>query len=149
MTASISPPDPHTHSSSVSVYSTGTLATSNGPLSNYSVSNGVVVAPCPRVGSTYQNQAIVSSGPYVVHRCRYIINRRKDTFNNATNEIGSSGSGDETEGSVSSDSFISPSSSPPEEMGSRQQLTVSTSLNISPSPRTTTQPQQRRTPSSA
>ena len=61
-------------------------------------------------------------------------NRRKDTFNNITNEIGSSGSGDETEGSVAGDSFISPSSRPPEEMGSHQQLTVSTSSNISPSP---------------
>jgi ubiquitin C-terminal hydrolase len=140
-TALISPPDALTRSSSASsAYSTGTLATSNGPLSNYPMSNGVVVSPSPRIGSIYQNQAIVSSGSLPIPPVQRHPNRRKDTFNNATDEDESSGSGDESEGSVSGDSFISPSSTPPEEMGSRQQLTASTSSNLSPSPPATTQP---------
>ena len=143
ITASISPPDTLTRSSSASsAYSTGTLATSNGPLSNYPMSNGVVVAPSPRIGSIYQNQAVISSGSLPIPPLQRHPNRRKDTFNNTTDEDESSGSGDESEGSVSGDSFISPSSTPPEQMGSRQQLTASTSSTISPSPPTTTQPPQ-------
>ena len=45
-TSSISPADTLTRSSPPS--SAGTLATSNGPLSNYPMSNGVVVAASPR-----------------------------------------------------------------------------------------------------
>ena len=44
-------------------------------------------------------------------------NRRKHMSNNATYEDESSGSGDEIEGFVSGDSFISPSLTPPEQMG--------------------------------
>ena len=106
------------------------------------MSNGVVVAPSPRIGSIYQNQAVISSGSLPIPPLQRHPNRRKDTFNNTTDEDESSGSGDESEGSVSGDSFISPSSTPPEQMGSCQQLTASTSSTISPSPPTTTQPPQ-------
>jgi len=138
-TASISPLNALTCSSSApSAYSAGTLATSNGPLSNYPISNGVVVAPSPCIGSIYQNQSIVSSGSLPIPPVQKHHNRCKDTFNNTTDEEESSGSGDESEGSMSGNSFISPSSTPPE-MGLRQQLTASSSSNISPSPPTTTQ----------
>jgi hypothetical protein len=138
-TTSISLPDAPTCSSSASsAYSTGTLATSNGPLSNYPMSNGVVVPPSPLIGSIYQNQAIVSSGSLPIPPAQRHHNRRKNTFNNVTDEDESSGSGDESEGSVSGDSFISPRSTPPEEMGSRQQLTASTNSNLSPYTPTTT-----------
>ena len=51
-TVSISPPDALTCSSSAfTAYSTGTLATSNGPMSSYPMSNGVVVTPSPHIGS--------------------------------------------------------------------------------------------------
>jgi hypothetical protein len=100
-TTSISPLDALTCSSSASsAYSTGTLATSNGPLSNYTMSNGVVVAPGPRIGSVCQNQAIVSPGSLPIPPVQRHRNRHKDTFNNATDEDEGSGSGDESEGSV-------------------------------------------------
>ncbi|KIJ99748.1 hypothetical protein K443DRAFT_8149 [Laccaria amethystina LaAM-08-1] len=98
------------------------------------MSNGVVVIPSPRIRSIYQNQAVVTSGSLPIPPVQRHPNRRQDTFNNATDEDGSSGSGDETEGSGLGNSFISPSSTPPEEMGSHQKLSASTSSNISPSP---------------
>ena len=68
-TTLISSPDALTRSSSASsAYSTRTLATSKGSLSNYHMSNGVGFPPSPHINSIYQNQAIVSSGPYVSHR---------------------------------------------------------------------------------
>ena len=103
------------------------------------MSNAVAVAPNVRIGSIDQNQATASSGSLPIPLLQRDHNRRKDTFNSATDEDESSGSGGESEGSVSGDSFISPSSTPPEQMGSRQQLTASTSSTISPSPPTTTQ----------
>ena len=140
-TASISPPDAFTRSSLVSsAYSKGTLATSNSPLNNHPMSNGVVVAPSPRIGSICQNQSIVSSGPYVSHRCGCITMGAGTCSTTRLTRMRVLGVEIETEGSVSGDAFISPSSRPREEMGSPQQLTASTSSNISPSPLSTTQP---------
>ena len=102
------------------------------------MSNAVAVAPNLRIGSIDQNQATASSGSLPIPLLQRDHNRRKDTFNSATDEDESSGSGGESEGSVFGDSFISPSSTPSEAMGSRQKLTASTSSNISPSPPTTT-----------
>jgi len=96
------------------------------------MTNGVVVAPSPRSGSIRKSdycQLRVVTYPTSAEASR------KETFNNATE---GSGSGDEGEGSVSGDLFISPSSTP--KTGPRQQLTASTSSNISPSPPTATQP---------
>ena len=78
-----------------------TLATSNGPLSNYPMSNGVVVAPSPRISLIFQNQVIVDSG--FIPPAQRQPNGRKDTFNNATDEDESYGSGDESDSSVSGD----------------------------------------------
>ena len=67
-TASVSPPDALTRSSSASsAYSTGTLTTRNCPLSNCQMANGLVVAPSPRIGSIYQNQATPAPGRYLSH----------------------------------------------------------------------------------
>ena len=99
-----------------------------------------VVAPSLQIDSTYQNQATASSESLPTSLLQRHHNRLKDTFNSANDEDESSGGGDESEGSVSGHSFISPSSTQPEEMGSRQQLTASTSSYRSPSLPTTTQP---------
>ena len=67
-TASVSPPDALTRSSSASsAYSTGTSTTRNCPLSNCQMSNGLVVAPSPHIGSIYQNQATPAPGRYLSH----------------------------------------------------------------------------------
>ena len=47
---------------------------------------------------------------------------------------------------MSGNSFISPTSTPPEEIGSRQQLTASTSSSISTPPPSTTQPPMTQQP---
>ena len=67
-TASVSPPDALTRSSSASsAYSTRTSTTRNCPLSNCQMSNGLVVALSPRIGSIYQNQATPAPGRYLSH----------------------------------------------------------------------------------
>ena len=85
------------------------------PMANYPMSNDIIIPPNPCIGSIYQHPAIVSSG--FIPPVQRHPNRRKDTFNNVTDEDESSGSGDERVRSVSGDSFTSPSSRPPEEMG--------------------------------
>lgn len=120
-----------------SAYPTGPLATSNGPLSNHPWPIVSSLLP-PRISSTDQNLAIASSGSLSIPPLQRHHNRCKETSYNAIGEDESYGSGVGSEGSVSGDSLISPSSRPPEETVSRQQLTASTTSNISPSPSTTT-----------
>ena len=103
------------------------------------MSNGEGFAPSPRIGSTYQNQTIVISGPYVSHQCGCIRIGALTFSTMRLMKVRVLGVEMRVR-SVSGDSFISPSLRPPEEMGSRQQLTVSTSSNIWPSLPTTTQP---------
>ena len=65
-----------------------------------------VIAPSPRIGSIYRHQVVVSLVSLPISPAQRHNDRRKDTFNNATDEDKSSGSGDESEGSVSGDSLI-------------------------------------------
>ena len=91
-TTSISPSNALTHSSLASLPILPGHWPQQRPLGNYRMSNGVIIPPSPCIGSIYQHQAIVSSGfiPLVQRH----PNKRKDTFNNVTDEDESSGSGE-------------------------------------------------------
>ena len=64
------------------------------PMAN-PMSNDIIIPPSPCIGSIYHHQTIVNSG--FIPSVQRHPNRRKDTFNNVTDEDESSGSGDESE----------------------------------------------------